>query len=120
PLVEMEDVARLIRLLPPFGQVGLHGEAARRHLPADLVAQQLAVDEAQRRHGHEIARLVRVEVRGIPAAYAEGSAALGLFGEKRRGSEKGQRRTASDGALQKIAAAQIGAVTKCAILRLHS
>src|SRR5262249_51766641 len=83
-------------------------EAARRHLPAHLVAQQLAVDEAQRRHGHETARLVRVEVRGIPAAYAEGSAALGLFGEKRRGSEKRQRRTASDGALQQIAAAQIG------------
>src|SRR5262249_2472547 len=67
---QMEDIGRVIRLRPPFRQIGLYGKAARRHTRAHLVTKQLAVDEAQGGHRHEVARQVRVEVRWIPATYA--------------------------------------------------
>src|SRR5437867_1041554 len=70
-------LGRVVRLLPAFSQIGLHGEAARRHTRAHLVAEQLAIDEAQGGHRHEVSRQVRVEVRWIPATYAKDPTGLG-------------------------------------------
>src|SRR6266545_6789314 len=78
PSAQVEDVGRLIRLVPSPGQLWLDGEATRCHPGADLVAQQPAVDEAQRVMRLAAQDQMRVEVGRIVAPHAENSAALGL------------------------------------------
>ena len=37
PLAQVEDIGRVVQLLPAFGQIGLDDEAARRHVAADFM-----------------------------------------------------------------------------------
>ena len=97
-LAQMEDVGRVVWLLPPFGQMGLHREGARRHVRTDFIPHQRAVDEAQGGIGLEVEGEMVVEVRGIIATHAQDAAAPGLSGLRApecRGAIAGARQTAS-------------------------
>src|SRR5262249_38702153 len=66
-VTQVEDIGGLIRLLPPFGEVRLHGERPRGNLGTYFVPHQRAVDEAQCGIGLETDRPVVAEVgRTIP------------------------------------------------------
>ena len=74
---QVENIGGGVQLLPAFGQIGLHDEAAWRHVSADLMPHQLAVDKAQgalrKARGCEMG----IEVRGIPPTHAQDAPALG-------------------------------------------
>ena len=66
-LAQMEDIGRVVRRFPAFRQIRLDDEGARRHIRADFVPQELAVDEAQRGMRLEVARQMRIEVHRDPS-----------------------------------------------------
>jgi hypothetical protein len=80
PSSQVEDDGRVVRLFPALGQVGLDRERPRWYRGADLVADELAVDEAQRATRLEVDREVRIEVRRIVPAHAVGPATLWRLG----------------------------------------
>jgi hypothetical protein len=103
---QVEDVSRLIRLVPAFGQVGLDGESARGHPGAHLVAQEPAVDEAERVVRLAAQNQMRVEVGRIVAPYAENSPTLGLLGPAHAWPKDGlgrQHRTGGEARFQEVA-----------------
>src|SRR5262245_53279077 len=74
----MEDIGRLVWLLPPLSQMGLDREGAWSHVCTDFIPYQRAVSEAQRRIGLEVEGEMRVKVRRIIATYTQNATALGL------------------------------------------
>jgi hypothetical protein len=74
---QIEDIGRVIRRLPPFGQIGLDNKGAWLHPRTDLMPYQPAVDEAQRGIRLEVGCEMMVKVDGVVAAYTEDTAALG-------------------------------------------
>ena len=76
PVAEMEDIGRVVRCFPAFGQIRLDEEGARRHPCPDSIPHELAVDKAQRGMGPEIDGEMRVKVRRVLAADTEDTAAL--------------------------------------------
>src|SRR5712691_9018018 len=76
----MEDIGRIVWLLPTFGQMGLHREGARPHVRTDFIPHQRAVGEAQGGIGLEVESEMMVEVRRIIPPHAQDAAALGLPG----------------------------------------
>ena len=92
PRAQMEDVGRLVRRVPAFGEVGLHREGAWSHLRPHLVPHQRTVDEAQRRIRLEDVREMVIEVGRVKAAHTEDAAAPGLTSfptPERRGARQG-------------------------------
>ena len=112
PLAQMEDIGRVVRLFPAFGQIGLDDEGARRHVRADFMPHELAVDEAQRVCVLKLSVRCGSKCGGIPAAHAQDAAALGLprfRPPERRGTIQGpggQGDTGGEARFQQIAAAQ--------------
>ena len=90
-LAQVKDHGGVVRLFPALGQVGLDGEGPRGDPGADLVADELVVDEAQRVVGLQVQGLVGVEVRRIVAADAENAPAPGLLGPERARGQDGLR-----------------------------
>src|SRR5262245_21932799 len=76
----MENIGRIVWLLPPFGQMGLYREGARRYIRTNSVLDQCTVHEAHGVLGLAINRELRVEVWGIIAPDAQDTAAFGLPG----------------------------------------
>ena len=65
----MEDIGRVVQLFPAFGQIGLDDEGTWRHVGADFMPHQPAVDEAQDVIRLVIDREMRIKVRRVSSAY---------------------------------------------------
>ena len=124
-LAQMEDVGRVVWLLPPFGQVGLYSEGARRHIRTNFIPHQRAIGEAQGGIGLEVDGEMVVKVRWIIAAHAQDTAALGLPSLRTpecRGAIEGQgrqRHASSNAGLQESTAAQSCTVFWMCLLHRH-
>ena len=78
PVAEMEDIGRVVRRFPAFGEIRLDEEGAWRNPGPDFIPHELAVDKAQRGMGPDIEREMRVKVLRVSAADTEDAAALRL------------------------------------------
>ena len=76
PVAEMEDIGRVVRCFPAFGQIGLDEPGVRRHPCPDPIPHELTVDKAQCGMGLDTGCEMRVKVRHIPASDTENPAAL--------------------------------------------
>src|SRR4029434_5174761 len=76
----MEDIGRIVWLLPAFGQMGLYREGAWIYIRTDFVLDQRTVHEAHGVLCLAVNRELRVEVWGIIAPDAQDTGALGLRG----------------------------------------
>src|SRR5438309_4568001 len=74
----MEEIGRVIRRFPTFGDIGLKEKGARRHPSPDPIPHELTVDKAQGGMGPGMEREMRVKARHIPASDTEYTAALRL------------------------------------------
>src|SRR5947199_293772 len=112
-LAQIEDVGRIIRYFPTFGEIGLDTEGARQYVPADFMPQKLTVHEAQRRMCLETTRQMGVEVRRIIAARVQDTSALrrSRFSTPDRGraiqGPGGQRDTSSQAGMQQMTTAHL-------------
>src|SRR5215470_1155673 len=77
---QMEDIGRVVQLLPPFGHMRLDDEGARDNLRADFVPDQRTVHEAQGDMRLGVDREMRVKVGRIIAPDAQDAPALGWPG----------------------------------------
>ena len=65
----MEDIGRVVRLFPAFGQIRLDDEGPRLHVGADFMSHQAAVYEAQDVIRIVIDREMRIKVRQVSSTY---------------------------------------------------
>ena len=79
-LAQMEDIGRIVWLLPAFGQMRLYREGAWIDVRTDFVLDQRTVHEAHGILCLAVNRELRVEVWGIIAPDAQDTATLGLPG----------------------------------------
>ena len=124
-VAQMEDIGRLVWLLPAFSQMGLDCEGARPHVRTNFIPHQRAVGEAQRSIGLEIEGEMRVKVGRIIAAHAQDTAALGLsrfsaperWGTRERPAR--ERDTSDKASLEQITTAHTLAPVGMSLLRFH-
>jgi hypothetical protein len=90
---QVEDVRRLIRLRPRFGEVALDRKCPRHDRRPRLVTDETAVREAQRNLDTIRGGQHRIEHRRIPAAYRQCAAALWRLRQRARRREHGAGET---------------------------
>src|SRR5262249_34563873 len=125
PLTQMEDVGRVVQLLPALRQIGFDDEGARPNRRTDFMPHQPAVDEAESGLCPDIDREVWVKVHRVKAADAEDATTLGrsLFftPERRRAIEGpgGERRTGRQAGFQQLTTAHTVGVSWIDMSCLH-
>src|SRR5207253_7650839 len=124
-VAQMENISRVVRRFPAFGQIRLYREGARPHLRADLMPHQPAVDETQRGVRLEAKRLMRIEVHWVPSTHTQDAAALGLarFGTPERGrmreGQSRQRDTSRQASFEHITTVHTLRIARICLRYLH-